>query len=457
MIIRIMGLALPFAMFVLAAGAALAADITLDKDCSLAEAINAADEDEAVGGCQAGDGADTIRLTANVLLTRELPAVDTKLTINGFGSYFVSGNNRFRMFVVGATGDLTLRNLTLARGNPRAGGAACGGKDDADLFGGAVCNLGALRILDSRVVLNNAKKGGSIYSRGQLHINGGRFEENTATRDGGAIYLHGGSASISDSSYMDNSASVAGGALYSNDAAIEIQGSLFYGNQAAADGGVLDSNGGVIAIVSSTFASNQAADDGGAIRNYLSEIDIRASAFSGNQAADHGGAMHSVGGSARLTNSTFTDNASAFGGALSIADDDAALRHVTIHGNRASRAGGGIFICCDDEDEGGHLYLRHSIAADNEGGDCVLGASGALEDSGHNLIGDGSCGAEAASDPLLGELAYPSGGGPAYFPLLPGSPAIDAGDAFLCSATDQIGTARPQGEGCDLGAIEYAG
>jgi hypothetical protein len=40
--------------------------------------------------------------------------------------------------------------------------------------------------------------------------------------------------------------------------------------------------------------------------------------------------------------------------------------------------------------------------------------------------------------------------------LLPGSPAIDAGDDSVCPPTDQRGVARPQGLACDIGAFELA-
>jgi hypothetical protein len=39
--------------------------------------------------------------------------------------------------------------------------------------------------------------------------------------------------------------------------------------------------------------------------------------------------------------------------------------------------------------------------------------------------------------------------------LLAGSQAIDAGSCEL--ATDQRGAGRPQGQGCDIGAIEHGG
>jgi hypothetical protein len=38
--------------------------------------------------------------------------------------------------------------------------------------------------------------------------------------------------------------------------------------------------------------------------------------------------------------------------------------------------------------------------------------------------------------------------------LLPGSPAIDAGDDLTCPPADQRGVRRPQGAHCDIGAFE---
>ncbi len=54
---------------------------------------------------------------------------------------------------------------------------------------------------------------------------------------------------------------------------------------------------------------------------------------------------------------------------------------------------------------------------------------------------------------MLGALA--DNGGPTLtHALLPGSPALDAGNDAACSATDQRGVSRPQGAHCDIGAYE---
>jgi hypothetical protein len=79
---------------------------------------------------------------------------------------------------------------------------------------------------------------------------------------------------------------------------------------------------------------------------------------------------------------------------------------------------------------------------------------------GHNLADDDSCGFTAPGDlvvanAMLGPL-QDNGGPTETHDLLPGSPAIDAG-SMDCPppATDQRGVARPQGAGCDIGAVEF--
>jgi hypothetical protein len=54
---------------------------------------------------------------------------------------------------------------------------------------------------------------------------------------------------------------------------------------------------------------------------------------------------------------------------------------------------------------------------------------------------------------VLGPL-QDNGGSTVTHALLPGSPAIDAGDPTRCRGTDQRGVPRPQGAECDIGAFE---
>jgi len=72
-----------------------AAVIVVDGDCTLADAIDAANTDAPAGACPAGSGLDEIQLTSDVLLTevdnenREgpngLPEIVSDLEIDGRG------------------------------------------------------------------------------------------------------------------------------------------------------------------------------------------------------------------------------------------------------------------------------------------------------------------------------------------------------------------------------------
>ena len=152
-----------------------------------------------------------------------------------------------------------------------------------------------------------------------------------------------------------------------------------------------------------------------------------------------------------LTDTTISGNSAAQGGGIrsSTFVGGLTLTNTTINNNTASGDGGGIF------DQGGTATLKNTIVSNSpSGGDC----SGIITSSGHNLDSDGSCGLTGTGDlsstnPLLGSLAD-NGGSTLTHALLPGSPAIDAGDDTAAPPTDQRGVARPKGAASDIGAYE---
>jgi hypothetical protein len=114
----------------------------------------------------------------------------------------------------------------------------------------------------------------------------------------------------------------------------------------------------------------------------------------------------------------------------------------------------------------GDVFLANTIVALNTaGGSAASDVSGTVDPASlYNLIGTGGSGGlidgnignlVGVADPRLGTLAD-NGGPTKTIALLPGSPAIDAGDnsAAGLPSTDQRGLARIIGPGVDIGAFE---
>jgi hypothetical protein len=108
------------------------------------------------------------------------------------------------------------------------------------------------------------------------------------------------------------------------------------------------------------------------------------------------------------------------------------------------------------------LNAANTVVADNTApGDPDL--NGLLTSQGHNLIGNPAGGSGfvlsdlANVNPLLGPL-QDNGGPTQTMALLPGSPALDAGNSRInTSATDQRGLPRVVGATIDIGAFESRG
>jgi CSLREA domain-containing protein len=155
--------------------------------------------------------------------------------------------------------------------------------------------------------------------------------------------------------------------------------------------------------------------------------------------AQVGGAIY--GGSPLfVTNSTISGNG-GISGTGGISSASATLTNVTVTGN----TWGGLWGFVG-------MTVRNSIIAGNAGSQC----SG-VTSLGHNVSSDDSCnltgsGDMPSTDPMLGSLAD-SGGPTQTHALLPGSPAIDAGDPTVCPPADQRGYVR-RGP-CDIGAFEF--
>ena len=459
----------------LLASTVYAADITLSSSCSLADAIIAANHDRPEGGCPAGRGADAITLTRDITLDGGLPKITSAIAIEGKG-YTISGDHRWRIFY-NEGGDLTIKDLTMTKGYVEGefirneDGTAKATADQP--FGGAIANWqGTVAISDSTFSDNLAERfGGAIFNAGKLGISGSSFSDNWAESFGGAITnWEEGELSISDSAFRGNSAGF-GGAIYNSAEELSISGSSFSDNWA--DNGGAISNSEELSISGSNFSDNWAESFGGAITNWEETLSISDSTFSNNSAEWGGGAITNwEEGELSISSSSLSRNSAYRGGAINN-EGELSITSSTFSGNSAADKGGAVANWENGElsivngtfsdnsaDKGGSIFngengklrMRNSIIA-GIGGACYYESR--LRGNINNFIQDGSCSSDFEGDPMLGELVVPKDGSPAYFPLLAGSPAIDAAGDGYCPETDQIGTVRPQGGGCDIGAIEY--
>jgi predicted outer membrane repeat protein len=218
------------------------------------------------------------------------------------------------------------------------------------------------------------------------------------------------------------------------------------------DGGAILVEAGALELTDVKVDSSSAASGGGLFLAAGTNATIQRSLFSSNSAVGDGGAI-ALAGSLVLENSTVVMNQTVFGsgaGLRVLPGGSAAVRNCTIAGNTTSSGvdAQGIFSA-------GTAELSNSILAYNQIGDCNQ-----ISDLGHNIVfalpctGAGDSGRTMLGvDPLLDPPANNGGAMETAAPT-PASPAIDQGDDATCLADDAIGSARPVGRRCDIGALE---
>ena len=212
--------------------------------------------------------------------------------------------------------------------------------------------------------------------------------------------------------------------------------------------------------VSATFSNltirngNVVGGGGGIAVSAAGSATLSTSTFSGNTASTDGGGI-SAAGTLVLTNATVSGNTANQGGGINC-QGPCTLTNVTVTDNTAPSNGGGVR---QRTGSGSITFLNTIVASNISGGnvDCD-GNFASLFSNGNNLSSDASCdfssaGDQQNTDPLLGPLQ--NNGGPTFtHDLLVGSTAIEGGTNTGCPATDQRGTARPDGALCDIGAVE---
>ena len=259
--------------------------------------------------------------------------------------------------------------------------------------------------------------------------------------------VNGGRLTINDLTLAWGFADNGGAMRLRNGAQVTVSNVNFDTNLATNGGAISMSTDNVSLVVErSSFVKNSADEYGDAIHAFRGTASITNSSFVKNKGSVAGGAIYAINRRVTVANSTFSENKSgAGGGAFDLIQGEFTFTHLTFVGNRSETGTGNAINRIS-----GNVYLRNSILAKGAYGGSGDECEGRLQQNVGNLSRDGSCLVRPIKDALLGELT----GSPAYYPLLDFSPAVDAADPQFCLETDQIGTPRPQGGGCDVGALE---
>lgn len=485
-------------------------ELNSDGDCSLREAVLAANANTPVDGCMVGVGREVI-LAPPGIYTLDLPGaaedgnlsgdldISDDLVLIGAGATatILRGSGDRVLHVLTDT-HVSMSQVTVAYGHTPDGAASSqAGQPGEDASpGGGIANHGFFTLTHSLVMTNSTGSGGAGFAETITQ---------TATAGGsgglGGAFFNAGTAYVRNCYFANNSTGSggdnpfgagggeggAGGAIY-NVGTLWITATTVTNNRTGA---------AMPSIVPPGFHGGNGADGGGIANEGALMIERSTLAFNHTASGGStGGGSHSVGGSGgaggglfnrgllTIRNSTVSNNATGGGGSATAWGGSGGnggglanlgtlrLTQSTVAANFVGSGGSGLF----GEGQpglGGGIFnqgtveILSSVAATNtnptldRGVDC----SGVLTSFGYNLV-ETTTGCTLTGvltgnlvDVLAGLAPLgDNGGGMLTHALLPTSPAIDAG---LCVdlanqpvLIDQRGVSRPQGPACDMGAFE---
>ncbi|MEM9753898.1 MAG: CSLREA domain-containing protein, partial [Planctomycetota bacterium] len=396
------------------------AKLSSNGDCTLREAIQAANDDVAVDACTAGDGADTIliELTGTIVITSTL-RLTSAIEIIGPGALLlaVDADANGRVFtVIPEDNDITIRGLTIT--------------------GGFEINGGGVFV--------------STTGEGQVTITDTRIVSNSVTGRGGGVYVAGGVLAAPPPVVFER---------------VFIQGNVANGFGAAGGGMAFLASSGVLR--SSTVSGNLAFVDGGGIDFAGESLLIDRSTISGNTATTgEGGGLQVIDGTVDLRHTTVTGNIADSSPGIDVGNGDLQIFNTVTAGNTTTSGTADHTDFAKTGSIGALTTLGHNYVGVQDP-DALFSAITAFGAGTPNAEGD-YVGTDAAPlDPALGSLV--NNGGPtlthlpnpsAPFPLVeigscPGVLYDQRGLAGSFAGRVVDGPPANADDGCDIGAVEF--
>lgn len=250
------------------------------------------------------------------------------------------------------------------------------------------------------------------------------------------------------------------GVRFASSAELHIYDSTITANSTegfVASGAGVAAEAGNVVVFRSTISGNQVYGSvavGGGIFSLMGNLSLFDSMVSGNKSFSYGGGIFVGSGDASIYNSTISHNATTVtghGGGIFGSLGELSIDHSSVISNSAASKGGGIAAV--NKFGIPSIEVHNSIVAGNsamEDGPDILEVFGTEITMDYSLVGilefperitgnlDNITGtALSPLDPLLGPLAD-NGGATKTHALLPGSPALDAGDPSIVFDPDEF-------------------
>ncbi len=414
--------------------------------------------------------------------------------LNAYNNVSILGPGPDQLTIDGGGHDSVFSFGSFCSTNVIAGLTITNGASDNG-YGGGIYNIGTLTVSNVTLSGNSAHYGGGIYNSGTLTIQNSSLTGNVASIRGGGIYNDG---YFNDAMLVVEHCTLINNTAGSRDDSSNYSrgGGIFNGAADGFDGGCPD--GSATVIVRQSRLIGNYAQWGGGICNYGvteggSTMTVLDSSVSENTSGELGAGIMNMGYDGRATatiqNSTVSNNwTSEAHSAWYLQLLRSILRRpcmLTVQNSTVSGNGDyGIINQAPSADSpechmmtiqsstvSGHsqlgvgngwgtLQIENSLLANGATGTNFAYFDGIVTNSGYNLSDDDSAAAFATTvtNLLLGPLDY-NGGPTRTHALLPGSPAIDAGDPAFTGPpdTDQRGEGFPRvlNGRVDIGAYEF--
>jgi CSLREA domain-containing protein len=233
-------------------------EIDADGDCSLREAIRAANVNLPVDACPAGSDAvrDTVILADGATYSLTLPPTTGSNELSG--SLVVNDNAAAADLLIRVANDgsatisqdavpddtvlVTANNVSLEITDVTIRG---GTSPDGSSGGGLLAGAGSLTVLRRCTLRDNVagNNGGGASSQGALVLDGCVVRDNVAQSSGGGVLTgSNGTIAVSDTLFLNNAARTQSGGAIRNNGALTVTGSSFVDNFAQAIGGAVASS-----------------------------------------------------------------------------------------------------------------------------------------------------------------------------------------------------------------------